>query len=98
MGVLNVSVGPFYKPSFDYSNGANDMKLLSLLADGEFHSGDELGASLGITRAAVWKRIQRLQLDLGVDVYSVKGKGYCLSQALDLFDPRLINSELSSKA
>jgi len=33
------------------------MSLLSLLADGEFHSGDDLGEMLGVTRAAVWKRV-----------------------------------------
>ncbi|OYV16888.1 MAG: BirA family transcriptional regulator, biotin operon repressor / biotin-[acetyl-CoA-carboxylase] ligase [Methylococcaceae bacterium NSP1-2] len=41
-------------------------KILTLLADGEFHSGTLLAEILGISRAAVWKHIQHLseQLDL----------------------------------
>jgi BirA family biotin operon repressor/biotin-[acetyl-CoA-carboxylase] ligase len=53
------------------------LALLSLLADGRAHSGAALAASLGITRGAVWARIQRLQA-LGVDVHAVPGKGYRL--------------------
>ncbi|OUR88345.1 biotin--[acetyl-CoA-carboxylase] ligase [Gammaproteobacteria bacterium 42_54_T18] len=71
------------------------MKLLLLLADGEFHSGDDLGASLGVTRAAVWKQIQRLQEDKGLDIYSVKGKGYRLSSPMDLLDASKIKDGLS---
>lgn len=71
------------------------MKLLSLLADGEFHSGDDLGAALGVTRAAVWKQIQRLQEDMGLDIFSVKGKGYRLSSPMDLLDSSKIKSLLS---
>ncbi len=59
--------------------------LIKHLADGGFHAGDELGALLGVSRAAVWKQIQKLQA-LGLDVQSVKGKGYRLSQPLELLD------------
>lgn len=71
------------------------MNLLSLLSDGEFHSGDDLGAALGVTRAAVWKQVQRLQEDRGVDVFSVKGKGYRLSSPMDLLDSSKIKECLS---
>jgi len=74
------------------------MKLLSLLADGEFHSGDDLGAALGVTRAAVWKQIQRLQEDKGLDIFSVKGKGYRLSSPMDLLDASKIKEGLSASA
>ena len=63
----------------------SDMRdLLMLLADGEFYSGSDLGRQLGISRAAVWKRIQRVTLELGVSVQSVPGKGYRLAQPLQL--------------
>ena len=71
------------------------MKLLSLLADGEFHSGDDLGVALGVTRAAVWKQVQRLQEDKGLDIFSVKGKGYRLSSPMDLLDSSKIKDGLS---
>ena len=32
--------------------------ILTLLQDGQFHSGEELGDALGISRAAVWKRMK----------------------------------------
>mgnify|MGYP002035592171 CR=1 FL=1 len=49
-------------------------ELIALLADGRFHGGDELGDSLGVSRAAVWKQIQKLQ-ESGLDIQSVRGKG-----------------------
>src|SRR5690554_3194095 len=61
-------------------------KLLSVLADGCFHSGSELGRALGISRSAVWKHMQRLQ-ELGLEVYNVKGRGYRLPGGVDLIDP-----------
>lgn len=60
-------------------------KLLSLLADGRFHSGEELGAQLSISRTAVWKRIRSLQQS-GLVVYSVKGKGYRTSRPLEFLN------------
>jgi len=74
------------------------MKLLSLLADGEFHSGDDLGVALGVTRAAVWKQIQRLQEDRGIDIFSVKGKGYRLASPMDLLDSSRIKGNLSESS
>ncbi|WP_126456468.1 bifunctional biotin--[acetyl-CoA-carboxylase] ligase/biotin operon repressor BirA [Sulfuriflexus mobilis] len=57
--------------------------LLEQLADGRFHSGEELGQQLGVTRSAVWKTLQQFEA-LGLDVHAVQGKGYRLSEALDL--------------
>lgn len=66
--------------------------LLKLLSDGGFHSGSELGSALGVSRAAVWKRIQRINAELGVPVHSVQGKGYCLDQPLQLLSREAIQS------
>lgn len=60
-------------------------ELLRRLSDGGFHSGEELGASLGLSRAAVWKHIQALQQD-GIGIESVHGKGYRLQAAVELLD------------
>lgn len=67
--------------------------LLALLCDGTFHSGRELGEQLGISRSAVWKQIQRLE-SLGIEVYSVKGRGYRIPAGLDLLDQRLFDDAL----
>lgn len=60
--------------------------LLRLISDGAFHSGEELGALLGVSRSAVWKRLQRLTADVGLRIDAVRGKGYRLAQPLSLLE------------
>ncbi|MDO8333003.1 MAG: bifunctional biotin--[acetyl-CoA-carboxylase] ligase/biotin operon repressor BirA [Pseudomonas sp.] len=60
--------------------------LLKLIQDGRFHSGQALGAVLGISRSAVWKQLQSLEAELGLVVHSVRGRGYCLERPLSLLD------------
>ena len=36
-------------------------EVLKLLSDGQVHSGEELGMQLGISRAAVWKTLKKLE-------------------------------------
>ncbi|MCZ2722530.1 biotin--[acetyl-CoA-carboxylase] ligase [Marinomonas sp. 15G1-11] len=69
--------------------------LLLLLSDSQFHSGEELGQKLGVTRAAIWKKLKKLQ-SIGVLVHSVKGKGYRLPSALELLDKEKIQQTVSS--
>ena len=64
-------------------------ETLKILSDGDFHSGDEIGASLGISRAGVWKHVQKFD-DMGVECHSVKGKGYKIPGGLDLLDKEKI--------
>ncbi len=59
------------------------LPLLNLLADGRFHSGAALGRALGVTRSAVWKAVQ-VCAEHGIDIDSVRGKGYRLAQQIDL--------------
>ncbi len=68
--------------------------LIQLLGDGQFHSGEELGASLGVSRAAVWKKLKGLEL-LGLELDSVRGRGYRLSSRIELFDEKAVREELS---
>lgn len=67
--------------------------LVRLLADGQFHSGAAIAGALGISRAAVWKQVQRLSM-LGLDVHAVRGKGYRIPGGLDLLDPARIRAAL----
>lgn len=71
--------------------------LLAVLADGHFHSGKELGGALGVSRAAVWKHLQKLE-SLGIRLLSVKGKGYCLEGGLELLSAASIIAGLGSRA
>jgi len=69
------------------------LTLIAILADGEFHSGEQLGEKLGMSRAAINKHIQTLR-DWGVDVFTVPGKGYSLPDPIQLLDEPLIKSQI----
>ena len=71
--------------------------LLQILADGKYHSGADLGQLFGISRAAIWKNIQKLEQIYGLTVFAVKGKGYRLQQPLELLDKENIKNNLSAK-
>ena len=68
------------------------LTLLNLLKDGRFHSGQDLGAALGISRSAVWKQLQHLEAELGLSIHKVRGRGYQLAAPLTLLDARTISA------
>ena len=69
------------------------LTLISILADAEFHSGEQLGERLGMSRAAINKHIQTLR-DWGVDVFTVPGKGYSLPEPIQLLDEEQIARQI----
>jgi BirA family transcriptional regulator, biotin operon repressor / biotin---[acetyl-CoA-carboxylase] ligase len=60
--------------------------IITLLGDGQFHSGTALAEALKISRSAVWKHLGGL-VDLGLQYSAVSGKGYRLERPLELLDP-----------
>ncbi|MEE4246244.1 MAG: biotin--[acetyl-CoA-carboxylase] ligase [Kangiellaceae bacterium] len=68
-------------------------KLLKVLSDGQFHSGQAMAAKMGVSRAAIWKVIKELRA-LGLDIFSVTGKGYKLAETIDLIDPEQLARQL----
>lgn len=72
-------------------------KLLQILSDGEYHSGEELGKLLSISRAAIWKQMQKVEA-LGLPVESKKGLGYRIAGGLDLLVHDTLCKQLSPKA
>lgn len=75
----------------------NFQAILELLADGNYHSGKDLGELLGVSRTAVWKHLQKLEA-YGVPLESVKGKGYRLPGGLELLDVSRIQAGLTPLA
>ncbi len=69
------------------------LTLIGILADGAFHSGEQLGESLGMSRAAINKHIQTLR-DWGVDVFTVPGKGYSLPEPIQLLNEDFIRAQV----
>jgi len=70
------------------------LTLISILADGEFHSGEQLGERLGMSRAAINKHVQTLR-DWGIEIFTVPGKGYSLPEPIQLLDETLIRSSIT---
>jgi BirA family transcriptional regulator, biotin operon repressor / biotin---[acetyl-CoA-carboxylase] ligase len=58
---------------------------LRLLADGRFHSGVEVARALGRSRASLSEALKRAP-ELGVEVFSVPGKGYRLREPIEFLD------------
>jgi BirA family biotin operon repressor/biotin-[acetyl-CoA-carboxylase] ligase len=71
-------------------------QILSLLADGNFHSGTELAEALGISRSAIWKQLQGLA-ELGLAYSAVSGKGYRLNKPLELLVASTIKEEINKQ-
>lgn len=67
------------------------LPLLKLLQDGRFHSGEALGAALGVSRSAIWKQLQCLEAELGLPVHRVRGRGYRLASPLLLLDEKALS-------
>jgi BirA family biotin operon repressor/biotin-[acetyl-CoA-carboxylase] ligase len=74
---------------------ARRRRLLSMMADGEFHSGEALAKRLRISRAAIWKLVQALRA-LSIEVQSVPRQGYRLARAVDLLERDAILKSLAA--
>jgi BirA family biotin operon repressor/biotin-[acetyl-CoA-carboxylase] ligase len=70
--------------------------ILKLLADGKFHSGEAIAQHFNVSRATVWNALQHAE-SLGIEVFSVRGRGYKLPQALTLLDKQAIVNNMSQQ-
>lgn len=67
----------------------SDYKILRILSDNQYHSGEDLAQVFQTSRAAICKRIAKINAILKFDTYeyfyiqSVTGKGYCLNKSFD---------------
>lgn len=71
--------------------------LLRLLANGEFHSGSQLAQHLGISRASVSNALHQAE-NYGLQLYRVRGRGYCLSNPPQWLDAKLVTHHLGQQA
>ncbi|MFN3018126.1 bifunctional biotin--[acetyl-CoA-carboxylase] ligase/biotin operon repressor BirA [Vibrio coralliilyticus] len=72
------------------------LSILKALSQGGFHSGEELGDKLGVSRAAISKHIKGIQA-WGVDVFRVQGKGYQLAKPMQLLDKEILQNSLTNR-
>lgn len=70
-------------------------KILDLLRQDDFVSGEKLAEKLGISRTAIWKQIKSLK-DKGYEIKSVKNKGYQIISRPDKPFPDEISKKLNT--
>jgi BirA family biotin operon repressor/biotin-[acetyl-CoA-carboxylase] ligase len=68
---------------------------LRQLADGRFHSGEAVARSLGRSRASLCEALKCVP-ELGVDIFSVPGRGYRLAQPLEFIDAAELEARLAA--
>jgi BirA family transcriptional regulator, biotin operon repressor / biotin---[acetyl-CoA-carboxylase] ligase len=69
-------------------------QVFAKLADGRFHSGEELAKSLKVSRSAVWKAVGTLRAS-GAELNAVRNRGYQLSVASEPLEAARIRSQLA---
>jgi BirA family biotin operon repressor/biotin-[acetyl-CoA-carboxylase] ligase len=67
---------------------------LRQLADGRFHSGEDVARSLGRSRATLSEALKRAP-DLGLEIFSVRGRGYRLAEPIEFLDAAAISRSLA---
>lgn len=70
--------------------------LLNMLTDADYVSGEEISRRLGVTRAAVWKRMEALR-EQGFVIESAGKKGYHLVKPCDSLLPVFVKKGLLTK-
>jgi BirA family biotin operon repressor/biotin-[acetyl-CoA-carboxylase] ligase len=71
--------------------------ILRLLADGKFHSGETIAKQLKVSRATVWNALQDAE-SLGIEIFSVRGRGYKLLQPVTLLDEQAVLSAMGTQS
>ncbi len=77
------------KPSAQQTRTA----ILRVLNDGQFHSGEMLASEFALSRSAISNHVKALTA-LGVEIFSVKGRGYQLATPLELLSQSDICAQL----
>lgn len=73
------------------SAGEDEYIILKALLDasGEFVSGSKLAERLGVSRPAVWGKLEKLR-DIGFDFEAVRNRGYQITRQPNIFHPSLL--------
>jgi len=72
-------------------------KIIDVLADGKFHSGEILANQFKVSRVSIWNAISEAE-QFGVEIHSVRGKGYKLTHAVELLNESSIKRAIGEQA
>ncbi len=70
-------------------------RALRRLADGRFHSGEDVARELGRSRATLSEALKRAP-ELGIELFGVRGKGYRLAEPIEFLDAAAVEAALGS--
>ncbi len=70
-------------------------QALRRLADGRFHSGEDVARELGRTRATLSEAL-KLAPELGIELFSVRGKGYKLATPIEFIDEARVKAAMGA--
>ena len=73
------------------------LPILRILSDGEFHSGEQLAAHLGVSRASIWNALQDVET-LGVHLFKVRGRGYQLVEPIEWLERDRVAAYLGTRS
>ena len=71
-------------------------QILSCLSHDNFVSGEVIAKKLSLTRVAINQHIDTLK-DYGIEIYSVKGKGYKLANPITLVDEQKLINQIDNR-
>lgn len=71
-------------------------EILAALSGQSFVSGEELAKQCGVSRTAISNHIGSLE-DYGVEIYSVKGKGYKLANPVSIINEEKLKSKIKNR-
>lgn len=74
------------------------IRIVQLLSDGRFHSGEEIASLLSVSRTTVWKQLQKIRSVFGLEIFAVRGRGYRLPESIELLDESRILKKMSAAA
>ena len=68
---------------------------LRALADGRFHSGEDIARSLGRSRATLSEALKAAP-SMGIEIFSVPGRGYRLAEPIEFLDAAALATTLAA--
>ena len=71
--------------------------VLNILSDGKFHSGEAIAKHFKVSRVSIWQAIAEAE-KLGVEIFSVRGKGYSLSHPVQFIDEVKVKKAIGEMA
>jgi len=69
-------------------------QALRALADGRFHSGEDIARSLNRSRATLSEALKGVP-ELGIELFSVPGRGYRLAEAIEFIDAAAVAQRIA---